>query len=421
MLVESASPALSTLTCPRCGAGVPVADEACTACAYCREAVPVPDEYREALLLVRREVEADALTRAAFEKLGRAPSWPLRLIDVLTTGGYTIFATVFFLVVGVVHVADWLLDHCLPWLHVNAWDWFTPAELELLVWGFSCALLLALLALGAFGRRRVTELRGLHRALAARPPSRAGGPAECRHCGAPLSVPNDALGVRCAYCRSDNLVSIPSAWLARQRGALGKVTREAKNALFEHRRETRRLYLRLALRLAVVGALAALLLTSSVRQVFAGHADSFDLRAALAGERQLFDIRPGATLLGSPNPVTPTVMVDQCRSLWSLRPNRDLTCLGDECFAGWFIGLRSGEVLQITSSSAGQANLVEHFRDRGWTEAYGRSALWGSEIATRSLLPEQAASFRAPDTSWYRLELSLREGTKDIAICAKIH
>jgi DNA-directed RNA polymerase subunit RPC12/RpoP len=418
--VPADATSLTILTCPKCGAGVPVANEPRTACAYCREPVEVPDSYREALLVAQGEVQADELTRKAFATLGKPPSWPLRVIDVLTTGGYSIITVVFLSVAGMVNLANWSLDHCASWLHVNAWDWFSPPELNLLVWGPGFAALLALFALGAFGRRKVSELRGLHQALAARPPARPGGPAQCRLCGAPLSVPSDAFGVRCTYCRSDNLVSIPASWLARERGALGSVRREAKNALHAYRAETRRLYLRLALRLGVISSIAALTLTSTVREVFAQHGGNFDLRAALRAPRELFDIQPGAVLLGTPDPPVPTIPVDQCRSQWQLAPDTDLHCLGNDCSAGWFSALRAGEVLEVTLSAAAHASFVAHYKDRGWTASYGRSALWGREIATAVSGPGQPVTFRAPNTSWYRLDFSLQGVTEDVDICAKI-
>jgi hypothetical protein len=51
--------------------------------------------------------------------------------------------------------------------------------------------------------------------LAARPPQQPGFPSTCRQCGAALDVAPGQLGVRCAYCGSDNLVALPAAWVER--------------------------------------------------------------------------------------------------------------------------------------------------------------------------------------------------------------
>ena len=418
--MSSEAQALAVLKCPRCGAAVAVAHEAQTRCAFCGDQVEIPEAYRAAGLVAQREVEADELTRRAFRTFGRPPSIGLRAIDFLTSGCLQVGVTIFLCVAGTVRAANWLLDQCTPWFHLNAWDWFAPAELNLLVWGTAFAVLLTLFVLGAFGRRRVNSLRALHQALAARPPARPGGPAECRQCGAPLSVPADALGVRCAYCRTDNLLAIPAAWLSKKRRAVAHVVREAKSVLGEYRAENRRLYLRLGLRLGLIGGVAALTMTRTVREVFAGNRGNSDLRAALRAPRELFDIRAGAALLGTPSDPCATVPVNQCRSRYVLHLADDIHCLFERCTGGWFVALRAGELLEVAPSAAGRARLVAHYKDRGWTASYGRAAYWGDELASADVGPGRAARFRAPNTSWYRLELELSPVTEDVSICAKI-
>ena len=412
---------LTVLTCPNCGAKVPVDRAAQTPCVYCRELVPVPEAYREALQLAEREVEVDDMTRRAFRTLGKPPSWFLRLTDFLTTGCYVVFTTLLLVFGGAVKLFNWLLDECTPLLHVNAWDWLSYAEQNLMVWGSSFAVLLALFALGAFGRRHVSSLRGLQGALSARPSARKGGPAECRLCGAPLSVPANALGVRCAYCRTDNLVSIPAPWLERKRGALTRVAREAKILLKEYRVERRKLIFLLAFRLLLVGGVAVFMLEGLARRVISGEHDVFDLRSELGAPRELFDVRANATLAGTPSPPLPTIPINQCASNYVLRLGEDLPCLDEDCWAGWFVALHAGETVELVSSAAGSARFVAHYKDRGWTAAYGRSALWGDEISRQAITPERDVRFRAPNTSWYRVELELKGVTEDVLICAKIH
>lgn len=72
--------------------------------------------------------------------------------------------------------------------------------------------------------------------MAARPPARAGGPAQCRQCGAPLVVAAGALGARCSYCGTDNLVALPPEWVeqiasesaGRHQSVLAALDEEAK-------------------------------------------------------------------------------------------------------------------------------------------------------------------------------------------------
>jgi LSD1 subclass zinc finger protein len=306
---------------------------------------------------------------------------------------------------------------------VNLWDWLSRPEEELVLWGSTFAALLALFVLGAFGRRRARGLQGLHKALAARPPAREGGAELCRECGAPLTVPKNALGVRCACCKADNLVAIPAAWLSRARGSAARVAREASGALREHRVELRKLRVRLVVRFAILAAVATALLTSVVRRVVAGDGGPFDLRAALStAPRRLFDAQPRATLEGAPGPAAPRVPVDQCAATYRLERGEDLSCLDGDCWVGWFVALRSGETLEVGATPGGVAHLYAHTSDRGWNEAYGRPDLWGTEIAHDALASDRRARFAAPCTSWYRVTLELHGvgAGEEIHVCAGI-
>ncbi|MET0794708.1 MAG: hypothetical protein ABW061_24530, partial [Polyangiaceae bacterium] len=184
--------------------------------------------------------------------------------------------------------------------------------------------------------------------------------------------------------------------------------------------ENRRLYWRLGVRLMSIGGLAALTLTSTVREVFAGGGGNFDLRAALRAPRELFDIRAGAALLGTPSDPSPTIPVNQCRSRYVLRLDNDLHCFADRCSGGWFVALRAGEWLEVAPSANGSARFVAHYKDRGWTASYGRADYWGEELTSVAVGPDRPARFRAPNTSWYRLGLDLQKPTEDPSICAKI-
>lgn len=380
----------------------------------------MPPAHREALRLAASEVETDVLTREAFRILGRPPGWPLRALDRVTSGVAGALGMVAFAVWSSVTLINWGLDRGEPWFHVNAWDWLAEDEQLLVVWGLTFSVLLVVYVLGAFGRRRVAELRGLQRALSARPPTRAGGAASCRQCGAPLSVPRRATGVRCAYCRTDNLVKIPADWLERRAGAVAQVAREAKAALGEHYAELRRLRLRLGLRVVVIALLAALLLGSTFGRWLRGETGVFDLRAALRGPRELFDVRAGSALTGAPRPAAPRVPVDQCRSGYVLHAGEDVPCHDGECAAGWFVALHAGESLRLSLGSAGRISFYSHYKNRGWTASYGRAEYWGGRLLEQAADASRAARFVAPSTSWYRVELRQRSVDERLELCAEI-
>lgn len=418
MVPESAQ--LEVLACSQCGAQVALSDQPTTRCVYCQTELEVPPAYREAAQLAAREVENDALTREAFRSLGRPPGWVLRTIDGIMRGLPGTMLAIGFAVWTCVALINWCLDRAEPWFHVNAWDWLEQDEQSLICWSSCFALLLTVYVLGAFGRRRVTELRSLQRALAARPPVRRGGPSMCRHCGAPLSVPKNASGVRCAYCRCDNLVKIPEGWLERQRGAVMRVSNEAKSALQAHRAELRRLRLRLALRIVLIAALASVFLAGTVSRLLHGAPGIFDLRTALNGPRELFDVRAGAALLGTPGPAAPRVPLEECRSPYLIHANEEMSCLGDECFVGWFVALRAGESLVVSPRTTGSVAFFAHYKNTGWTAAYGRAEYWGERRAQQAVTADRPANFRAPSTSWYRVELRVQPVAGVLELCARI-
>lgn len=218
-------PSVEPLHCPTCGAPVPLGDDDVVPCVACGARVPVPENLRE-LRRAEREDRADrADAEALYKKLGTPPSALLRAwVSVFVLGMGAVIAVMYALVAigGIflifIVVGLELLMHALAGpIGINLVDRFG---------GFGAYALFALAAL-AFGAlpmwlanylQRSGELRlELQASLAARAPKRPGFPSTCRNCGAALEVPPNAYGVRCAYCRADNLVQLPAGWLGRAR------------------------------------------------------------------------------------------------------------------------------------------------------------------------------------------------------------
>lgn len=106
--------------------------------------------------------------------------------------------------------------------------------------------------------------------------------------------------------------------------------------------------------------------------------------------------------------------------MYVLHRNRDIDCLDGDCFAGWFVALRSGERFEIAPQASGTARLYAHLGNRTWNSAYGRAELWGTELAHAPVAAGQPAGFAAPDTSWYRVRLELHDVAGDLEVCATI-
>jgi LSD1 subclass zinc finger protein len=210
-------PTVAPLVCGQCGAPVPLGSGAVATCVFCKAEVPVPEPYR-----VLRATEEDlAAAERLFRKLGKPPSAALRawaaFVEVsasgLLYGLYLLlsinFAVVFFLGFGLEIVLHALARP----LGIDLIDRFGGGTTYM---GFAASLVLFGLFpwwLSGYLKSLAEIRRSLQRHTAARPPKKPGFPSTCRGCGAALAVPEGALGVRCVYCQSDNLVALPAEWI----------------------------------------------------------------------------------------------------------------------------------------------------------------------------------------------------------------
>ncbi len=230
---------LTPLSCASCGADVALADAPSVRCDHCGADVPVPELSRRALVAER---EAAAGRRRADElgnRLGRLPSWPLRVLGTVfggwlqfVAGFIFVFAAVGAATIGAVIALGAATHQDLVVILSDR----TKEDILTPVW-FGSMLLLA--GLAVYGRRRAISTRRVQAALAARPAKIDGGPATCRSCGGPLSVPADAVDVRCLYCGTDNLVALPASWVAGLTEANVSVHREIESADAAFSAETR--------------------------------------------------------------------------------------------------------------------------------------------------------------------------------------
>lgn len=205
----------------------------------------IPEAYRE-MRAVARTATADRVeVEELYRRLGKAPSetvykiggvvraivgafsiagtgfirvWRVALVDIgpslfdgnVDGAGLVIFAIIALAPLIVVCGLLYGLD-CVVWSVSPGAD----------VWGANISVgaalyvMIVVAGLRQFWQERIALRRRLQAELVAQPPSHADGPALCRECGAALTVPATAFGVRCDYCGADNLVALPS-WLVSQ-------------------------------------------------------------------------------------------------------------------------------------------------------------------------------------------------------------
>jgi LSD1 subclass zinc finger protein len=209
---------VAPLRCPTCSAPVPLGDGEVATCTSCGAQVPLPDAYRN----MRDAERGDRADRAAAEALYQKLGSPSRALDAWAAftalaGGAVLAISVALISIcgALIFLAGFALELILHWIapliRIDLIDRFGGGTVYV---AFALGVVVfALFPLWLNGYLQTSgEIRKtLQASLAARPPERPGFPSTCRMCGAALDVPPGALGVRCAYCRSDNLVALPPA------------------------------------------------------------------------------------------------------------------------------------------------------------------------------------------------------------------
>ena len=236
----SNQPKVAPLACPRCGAAVPLGEGAVARCTYCSIDVAVPPEYialrDDAKTRIQDRAELDRLYRQAsrppskfvrmFPKIGRGfilgCAGAGALIILGTIVGViirehdfvtTVVSAAIMVVLGIPAFLEtmWHLIGSHSYDLVDALGPFAGVLPGFVVWLFvAVPVNVSTRCSGAFAT--IIRMR-MH--LAAGMPLQPGGPATCRGCGAALDVPAGALGVRCTYCETDNLVAIPAVAAAK--------------------------------------------------------------------------------------------------------------------------------------------------------------------------------------------------------------
>lgn len=254
-MTTAARSLLTPLVCSSCKGPTPLIEADETRCPYCSETVRIPSDYRK-LAEAQRTFAAHAERVGLWKDLGRAPAWPYRLaawyfpdasdliypffFSPFVGGGF--YGLFFLPLMGGVLGADGPV----------VYDRFPWSGLPFV---FGMAFIWLAAFMGAMGKRRALALGPLQAAAAARPPERKGGQCTCRRCGSPLSYGPRDLGVRCAYCETDNLLQIPEGWARKMKGQATALV-EAYEALeaqwSRHRQELSRHRWRLS---AVLSAL----------------------------------------------------------------------------------------------------------------------------------------------------------------------
>jgi LSD1 subclass zinc finger protein len=426
---------LELLRCDRCATPVALADADTVACPSCGAAVAVPAAHRTAFADARRDTAARAEARALYARLGAPPRAlralgvimnpssairPLRRNRHLLVRGLAWYYGWFAVVLGPIAmflVAIFAVNLTLRAVgaaqHANVMDTLPMSTRDWIQVPISIAALLVGTALGVYGRRRAISRRRLQASLAARPPSRDGGPSECRLCGAPLSVPADALGVRCAYCGADNLVALPPVWLA----AVGAEVAEAAAAIDEASAAlgAERARLRRALRWRIGITVAALVVIVGLAVVVTYGSSQRDdsvppsWTAYATDPRPLVrrDPAPGRTDGTLAERVTALGFASPCPAGAQPLPIGPADCAGGACVVRLYAALRSGDHATLVLSGVPATTCVRVSRHTGWPWPRRAGGEFGEPVATVTADAGGAFAFAADWSAWHELEVTL--------------
>ena len=220
---ERAAPTVKPLHCPNCDAPVPLGTDDVATCVACGTKVPLPDDVKALRAADTQSAEDRAKAEKLYHKLGKPPSKLLEVwVGVFAIGASGLIAVISGLLalgsvmIIVVALGLELLCHWLaPTFGIDFIDRYGGG-------GFYAIFAIAVLGLGVLPMMLTSYLQStgalrlkLQANLAAKRPTRPGFPSTCRVCGAALDVAPGQLGVRCAYCGSDNLVALPAEWVAK--------------------------------------------------------------------------------------------------------------------------------------------------------------------------------------------------------------
>jgi hypothetical protein len=474
-MVATSSPGAQTLTplvCPACGSTLPLSEADSVPCPYCGASVPVPEAHRHALKAEESSAATRQRAQELYRVLGRPPSRALKVMAAMFNGIWLSVGGFCVVMIAIALGLEVAFREVGGLMHQQVTDTVPVAVKDAIFIPVWFGLFLFGVALGVMGRRRVVGLRGLQSALAARPPSLPGGPSTCRVCGAPLTVPDDALGVRCIYCKADNLVALPPGWTGAVEHGTAAVAKEIEIADASYQAEKRRLRRQLWYYLGVAALALAVLV--AVPKAFTCMFGVFIIGVSLlAGKRRgvkaprrsttrslrylgafigfsmlvagiqlaMQKVKPGflppnwTARAIDPRPVLrrrldprrpqtwssaimePVMMQRPCASGHGRLVLEPADCRGRECTVYLYAALRHDERARLRARNVAPGTSVTIERHQGYPWPSYPGDVFGPRVGDLQLARDGFATFRPDVSAWYELRLHLpgaRPGNVDL-------
>jgi hypothetical protein len=368
------------------------------ACTSCGRQTSVDTGSDAVLAEQRSRAEAETL----YAKLGRPPRWSQRVATYLVSWKLWVIGFPFLIgiLVSISQVPEnWVQGAYEHLFHARLMHVASPIVGALLSRIFIVVISIGLLVWSLLGER-IDARRDLQAMLAAKPRLTPSGAARCRHCDAPLEVPDSALGMRCNYCGADNLVVLPPAWIARARKTDVKLRLTTKLTR-ERATIARRRVLNAALwRTPLVLLLLLFLVLPAIR---ARHEASWsDMRSDGV---VLYTVEHKEARLELRSTSTCARHKHFKESSFDTLASKDCDSLGCQSYA--MIPLRRGETLHTIRSGPGDVAVRIALAPR---YARGPGGCWEDcgDNVLHEMLPETELAQRIEITGWYLVHLFSR-------------
>ncbi len=398
--------ALEILRCEGCGAPVPLGTGTDVHCPYCGVEFPVPEAYAK---MRQAEVKRDAGRVEAHElyaRLGDPPGFLAQAWGAVSSGCIWLFLWPLAFVVDALLIAKGLE---IVSRHIGATLFDVWSNTQIFT-GVGVAMYVTLgvpTVLGIYGRRRTKGKQHLQAALAALPPDREGGPARCRSCAAPLDVPDGATGHACLYCGADNLVRMPEAWVSKLRSSASKLVSTIEDVAKKDREMRTKERRSLAWQLGWLAIFIPVL--AGFGFVLDRDTSTFPPQwsKAIAGDRTMIpairkDTAKWDTYIAPDWPANAGLGF-----LAFDKSERSTTAKGTVYFMrSYLVALKAGEKVEFTSGDYPKGARALGFTFRTQASAvFGDS--WQQEGEDVYLYPNSTASYVAPRSAWYRVDVLL--------------
>lgn len=432
--MNSAAPDLKPLTCPSCGAPVPLGPSSVAKCAHCGKRVRIPAAHLDLRKAQADRAKADVDAKRVYARLAGRPPWLLRMLygwfnpAAMALG---VFPAMFIVGVGIEGALAWIASK------LGSADYFDTWLADSSSWnavfgGIALAYVGTILA--ALGQRRALSRAELQRALAAKMPEVAGHAFECRLCGAALHAEEGQLGVSCPYCRADNLLFVPKPWVKKVSKDTRELYRQTRSAREAVQAENVRVRKSVGFYVAIASVLAGLSLLAFRQEIhddkpkFGDWPPSYSLYSSakppIVAERRL-KLYQGQGYQSTSQITRDWPVSDTCAASTPITSELEPeVCRNGRCDFQYYAALKRSDTLTIVAQSVPEGSTLRVQQHSGM--AWDADDVWrsprvqfGKVLLEVPLASSRRVLLKPQIDAWHRIAIAVPKGQEppSITLC----